>query len=157
LRLLTISHLTNHGRPRYWLAVETGLRAGELRSLMRDSFALEADPQTVTVETAYSKHRREDRLPLRPPLRLLLARKLSSVPLLRIPTERKKAGPTVPGRSCRRWHRVPRRGRPGRRFPRPAAYVYHEPGKRGCASQDGADFGSPLHHQPDDGPLFPHA
>lgn len=50
----------------YRLAVETGLRAGELRSLTRSSFDLDADPPTVTVEAAYSKHRREDVLPLRP-------------------------------------------------------------------------------------------
>ncbi len=49
----------------YRLAVETGLRAGELASLKRSSFALDADNPTVTVEAAYSKHRREDILPLR--------------------------------------------------------------------------------------------
>jgi integrase len=79
----------------YWLAVETGLMAGELRSLMPESFALEADPPTVTVEAAYSKHRREDTLPLRPALvkalRPFLARKPSSVPLFKLPTDRKKA------------------------------------------------------------------
>lgn len=50
----------------YRVAVETGLRAGELRSLTRASFDLDADPPTVMVEAAYSKHRREDVLPLRP-------------------------------------------------------------------------------------------
>ena len=52
----------------YRLAVETGLRAGELRSLTRASFALDGDPPTVTVAAAYSKRRREDTLPLRPQL-----------------------------------------------------------------------------------------
>jgi integrase len=79
----------------YWLAVETGLRAGELRGLRPDSFALEAQPPIVTVEAAYSKHRREDILPLRPALvealRPLLARKLPAGPLFRIPADRKKA------------------------------------------------------------------
>ena len=52
----------------YRLAVETGLRAGELRSLTRASFDLDADPPTVTVAAAYSKRRRDDLLILRPEL-----------------------------------------------------------------------------------------
>ena len=52
----------------YRLAVETGLRAGELRSLTRSSFDLDGNPPTVTVAAAYSKRRREDTLPLRPEL-----------------------------------------------------------------------------------------
>src|SRR5262249_419420 len=52
----------------YWLAVETGLRAGELASLTRDSFDFGCDPATVTVAAAYSKRRRDDTLPLRPAL-----------------------------------------------------------------------------------------
>jgi integrase len=48
----------------YRLAVETGLRAGELRSLTVSSFDLEG--LTVTLEAAFSKHRKQDRLPLRP-------------------------------------------------------------------------------------------
>ena len=49
----------------YNVALETGLRWSELRSLTRSSFDLKADPPTVTVQAAYSKHRREDTLPLR--------------------------------------------------------------------------------------------
>ena len=49
----------------YPLAVETGLRAGELRSLTKESFDLKASPGSVTVEAAYSKRRRRDVLPLR--------------------------------------------------------------------------------------------
>lgn len=48
----------------YRVAMGTGLRAGEVRSLSRDSFELDAEPPTVTVEAAYSKHRRRDVLPL---------------------------------------------------------------------------------------------
>src|SRR5262249_26275750 len=50
----------------YRLAVETGLRAGELRSLTRASFNFDSNPPTVTVLAGYSKRRREDTLPLRP-------------------------------------------------------------------------------------------
>lgn len=49
----------------YRLALETGLRSSELRSLTRECFDLDASPATVTVRAAYSKHRRDDTLPLR--------------------------------------------------------------------------------------------
>jgi len=52
----------------YRLARETGLRAGELRSLTRSSFRLNGDKPTVIVQAQYSKRRREDTLPLRPEL-----------------------------------------------------------------------------------------
>lgn len=57
----------------YRLAVETGLRAGEIRSLTRASLHRLAIKPTVTVEAAYSKHRREDTLPLRQSLAERLA------------------------------------------------------------------------------------
>lgn len=44
----------------YILAAWTGLRRGELGSLRASSFQLDATPPTVTVEAAYSKHRRKD-------------------------------------------------------------------------------------------------
>ena len=47
----------------YRLAVETGLRANELRTLKVSSF--DFDNCSVVVEAAYSKHRRRDVLPLR--------------------------------------------------------------------------------------------
>ena len=50
----------------YRLAVETGLRAGELASLTPASLRLaDLDAATVKVTAAYSKHRRDDVLPLR--------------------------------------------------------------------------------------------
>ena len=49
----------------YMLAMETGLRAGEIRSLTPLSFSLDGSLPTVTVLAAYSKHRRDDSLPLR--------------------------------------------------------------------------------------------
>ena len=49
----------------YRLAVETGLRANEIRTLTRASFDFASEPPTVSVKAAYSKHRRDDTLPLR--------------------------------------------------------------------------------------------
>jgi len=49
----------------YRLALGTGLRARELRSLTPESFALNRVPPTVTLDAAYSKHRKQDTLPLR--------------------------------------------------------------------------------------------
>jgi site-specific recombinase XerD len=44
----------------YMLAAYTGFRKGELGSLTLRSFRLEKEPCTVTIQAAYSKHRRED-------------------------------------------------------------------------------------------------
>jgi integrase len=52
----------------YRLAIETGFRAGELRSLTPESFDLNGDPPTVTVKAAYSKRRHDDVQPIRPEL-----------------------------------------------------------------------------------------
>jgi integrase len=49
----------------YTLAVNTGLRASELASLTWQSFNLDNPTPSVTVLAAYSKHRRDDILPLR--------------------------------------------------------------------------------------------
>ena len=56
----------------YQLAVGTGFRAGELASLTPESFDLDAEPPTVTIEAAYSKHRRQDEQPIRRDLADLL-------------------------------------------------------------------------------------
>jgi integrase len=56
----------------YVVAANTGLRADELTTLTSDSFDLDAEQPTVTVEAAYSKHRRRDVLPLRADLVALL-------------------------------------------------------------------------------------
>ncbi len=48
----------------YLTSLYTGLRASELASLTPESFSMESDPPTVTVEAAYSKHRRRDVVPL---------------------------------------------------------------------------------------------
>jgi integrase len=49
----------------YRLAAGTGFRAGELASLTPVSFDLGAEPPTVTIDAAYSKHRRKDVQPIR--------------------------------------------------------------------------------------------
>ncbi|MCK4871140.1 MAG: tyrosine-type recombinase/integrase [Phycisphaerales bacterium] len=49
----------------YRLALGTGFRVGELRSLTPASFELDGEPPAVTVEAAYSKRRRRDVQPIR--------------------------------------------------------------------------------------------
>ena len=49
----------------YRLALGTGFRAKELRSLIPDSFALDSDPPTITVHAGSSKRRRTDVQPIR--------------------------------------------------------------------------------------------
>jgi len=71
----------------YRLAIETGLRAGELKSLTVSAFDL--DGHTITLEAAYSKHRRQDKLPLRSDtvnkLRGFLSGKMPTVKVFRMP------------------------------------------------------------------------
>jgi len=73
----------------YRLAVESGLRFSELRSLTRAGFSLNGPEPTVTVEAGYSKHRRRDVLPLRPDtaatLRTFLAGKMPAAPAFAMP------------------------------------------------------------------------
>ena len=57
----------------YEVTVTTGLRASELPSLTWGSFDLDANPPTVTVKAAYSKHRRDDTLPLKASTAAMLA------------------------------------------------------------------------------------
>lgn len=62
------NHSGMTGRERailYILAVNTGLRASELASLTWQSFNLDDSTPSITVLAAYSKHRRDDTLPLR--------------------------------------------------------------------------------------------
>ncbi|MEW6744792.1 MAG: tyrosine-type recombinase/integrase [Planctomycetota bacterium] len=56
----------------YITASLTGLRSGELASLSAKSMKLDATPPFLVVEAAYSKRRREDRIPLREDLATLL-------------------------------------------------------------------------------------
>jgi len=73
----------------YRLALGSGLRANEIRSLTRANFALEGDDPSVTVGAAYSKHRREDVQPIAPDLatrlREYLAGKMPNAPAFTMP------------------------------------------------------------------------
>jgi hypothetical protein len=76
------------GRDRHYLylaACGTGFRAGELASLLPESFALDADPPTATVPAAYTKNKRLAVQPLPPDvadaLRGYLADRLAGSPV----------------------------------------------------------------------------
>jgi integrase len=64
----------------YTLSLYTGLRASELASLTPGSFDLDAEPPTVTVLAAFSKHRREDVQPLRRDTAEMMRRYLAGRP-----------------------------------------------------------------------------
>jgi integrase len=79
----------------YRLAVESGLRASELRSLTRASFRLDLTPALVVVEAGSSKRRRRDELPLRADtaaaLTSHLANKLPGAAAFNLPSSDKTA------------------------------------------------------------------
>jgi len=79
----------------YRLALETGLRAAELKSLTRGEFALDVEHPGVTVRAGYSKNRREDTLPLKTHtamlLRLHLTAKLPQTKAFGIPESSRTA------------------------------------------------------------------
>ena len=52
----------------YRLALGTGFRRDELKSLTPGSFSLDTDPPTVTILASYSKRRWQDVQPIRPDL-----------------------------------------------------------------------------------------
>lgn len=64
----------------YRIALGTGLRANEIRTLTPAAFDLEGNPPTVTVKACYSKHRRKDVQPLVPSLADVLAEYLKNRP-----------------------------------------------------------------------------
>jgi integrase len=71
----------------YRVAIETGLRASELRSLTKAAFDFQGC--TVTLQAAYSKRRRQDVLPIRPDtareIENLLAPKLPTAQAFKVP------------------------------------------------------------------------
>ncbi len=132
----------------YQLAANSGLRASELASLSAASLLLDAEQATVTVQAAYSKHRREDVLPLRGDVAAMLrawlqekaqeprgeAREGSKV--IQLKTGPEKKTPTL------LW--------PGKWLEDPAEMLRRDLAKAGIAYQDAAglffDFHS-LRHQ----------
>jgi len=56
----------------YLLSYLTGLRKSEIASLTPESFQIESEPPTLTLEAESSKHRKKDVLPLHPQLAALL-------------------------------------------------------------------------------------
>jgi integrase len=64
----------------YQVALGTGFRVKELRTLTPASFDLDSDPPAVTVGAAYSKRRRQDLQPIRPDLAELLRPWLAGFP-----------------------------------------------------------------------------
>ena len=79
----------------YRVAMETGLRSNELRTLTARSFDLNPDAPTVTVMAGNSKNRKEDTLPIRPDLATEVRAHLSGKPadaqVFPIPKDRKCA------------------------------------------------------------------
>jgi len=65
----------------YRVAVGTGFRASELRSLTLACFDLQSDPPIIEVKAAYSKHRRDDLQPIRDDLAQQIAPWLAERPV----------------------------------------------------------------------------
>ena len=95
----TIAAPTRHGMTGperamlYRVAVETGLRRGELKSLTKASFHLDGEHPFVRVAAASSKRRRVDEIPIRPDtaaeLRTLLASTAPEAPAFNMPQGRR--------------------------------------------------------------------
>ena len=84
------------GEERHWLyrlAVETGLRSNELRSLIRDNFDLDSVEPTVTIDAASAKNGRSATLPLRAEtaveLRAFIGQKHPAAHVFRMPRPEK--------------------------------------------------------------------
>jgi integrase len=56
----------------YLLAVNTGLRWSELRSLIRSSFNFENEPPIVTIDAKFAKNKKTDDIPLNPDVALTM-------------------------------------------------------------------------------------
>lgn len=90
------------------MAVGTGFRLNELRSLTPRSFDHDADPPAVTVEAAYSNRRRRDVQPIRAPGLGLAGSSLAEAEDVRRTdvVELPSLGGDDPGRSGGRWRAV---------------------------------------------------
>ena len=110
----------------YRVALGTGFRASELRSLTPGSFALGANPPTITVLGGYSKRRREDVQPIRSDLADMLQPwldgKVKGVP----------AFGEMPGKTARMIHLDLRRAR--------ALWILESPNRRARRERRTSDF-----------------
>ena len=79
----------------YRLAIESGLRASELRSLSKSAFDFRNC--TVTLQAGYSKRKRQDVLPIRPDT----ARELETMLAAKLPTAQAFKVPDKPARMLR--------------------------------------------------------
>ena len=69
----------------YQLAIQTGLRSGELRSLIRSSLMLDADRPYVLLEARQTKHRKAARQYIRPELAAHVARSMPAATIFPMP------------------------------------------------------------------------
>ncbi|MCZ6851587.1 MAG: tyrosine-type recombinase/integrase [Planctomycetota bacterium] len=143
----------------YRLAVESGLRRGELASLMRSSFDLDGSEPTATVEAAHSKRRREDVQPLPQELADALREHLTSdmpdEPAFNMPARRDNA---IMFRADLDAAGIPYRDDAGRVADFHAlrhTFISNLVRARG-PSQDGAEPRTAQHDHVDDGPLLAH-
>jgi integrase len=139
----------------YRLAVETGLRANELRTLKVLSF--DFDNYSVIVEAAYSKHRRQDVLPLRPDtadtIRAFISGKLPTVSVFNMPkswlvVDMLKADLQAAG--------IPYVDDSGRYFPLTPTHHRDAIGRCRCSPQNGAKFNETFDNRIDYRPLHSH-
>jgi integrase len=161
----------------YRLALGTGFRSKELRSLTPESFDLDSDPPTVTVQAACSKRRRLDVQPIRQDLAYILRPWLADCepgehPFGNMPEQTARMLRDDLEEARRRWlgeatTEAQRQGREASDFlmhtdaaGRVAdfhglrhAYISAIRGRRGIG-QDGSGTGPAFHPGPDDRPIL---
>ncbi len=146
----------------YSVAGWTGLRAQELASLQPESFNLDVPEATVTVRASYSKHKKEDVLPVRADLADVVRDWLRGKPagqrlwpggwwnkaaeMVRADLAAAKqtwiAAVPDPVHRRQREIRLPGRRRPLLRFSQPSRAVHPRDGKRGSVVEDPASPGA---------------
>jgi integrase len=171
------------GTDRYFLylaACATGFRANELASLTPDSFNLDTDPPTVTIESSCAKNRREAVQPLPSEVARALAGylqdKAPGVPVwpgkwksrafLMVRADLEAARDTWLSEAVDAYQRAEREKtdflnlsglrRPLRRLPRLATFVHHDGGQSRRLSERTSGPGPAFHVCPDR-PLHPFA
>ena len=107
----------------YRLAVASGLRYSEIGSFTPESFDLDRDHPSVTIQACYAKNGQTATLPLPPDLAADLGPSPLGTPGVPAPVRRR--GGDAPGGPGPRRHRLPQRGGPRVRLPRPALPVRH--------------------------------